>query len=229
MAEHSHFTDIAVHLFPRPASVPKIRALARSVLADWGLDQDSGDRAEVLVSELVTNAIGARAPGDELVGVRLLRPVADGPLRLEVSDPGAGVPRMRVPGGDEQCGRGLLLVEALADSWGWTPCASGTGKTVWAELWVTGEVLGPACGEITAVCVQPGQSVRTRGGWHTVRAVRADRFAGEGPAVILEFDGLPALRLHAGQRLSVRSAPPGPAGRTETGARAASGPGGGQD
>ncbi|WP_260215792.1 ATP-binding protein [Streptomyces gossypii] len=81
----------------------------------------------------MTNAVQVPVPPDRQVGVRIVQS-GSGRLRLEVSDAGEGKPEVRRPGEDETCGRGLLLVEALADHWGVRQRVGGIGKTVWAEL-----------------------------------------------------------------------------------------------
>lgn len=91
------------------------------------------DAASVILSELVTNAVKSVPGGEIEVGVR----VRDGWLRLEVTD---GSPRLRrvpdAPSLTSEGGRGLFVVEALADKVGVEPRSgeSGTGKTVWAML-----------------------------------------------------------------------------------------------
>lgn len=95
-------------------TVPRSRALAHAVLGEWGVSQDVLESAELVLSELVTNALRVPVPSDRQVGVRIARSLAEGLLRLEVSDAGEGRPEVRAPGDEETCGRGLLLVEALA-------------------------------------------------------------------------------------------------------------------
>lgn len=61
-----------------------------------------------------------------------LRLVYDGALRIEVADASPEPPEVCGVGSEEECGRGLELVGALADGWGWTPCEGG--KLVWCRL-----------------------------------------------------------------------------------------------
>jgi anti-sigma regulatory factor (Ser/Thr protein kinase) len=86
---------------------------------------------ELVVSELVTNAVKASAKETDDVAVWLW---ADGQsnLLIEVHDFGAGIPLLVDPADDETSGRGLLLVAALSKDWGC--CPSGAGKVVWAHL-----------------------------------------------------------------------------------------------
>lgn len=102
------------------------RQFARETLTAWGVG-GSEDTVALLVSELVTNAVlHARTQ----VEVRL---EGDGRLlRIEVRDRNTRRPvRERVPV-DATTGRGLALVEAVADRWGVQPHADG--KVVWCEL-----------------------------------------------------------------------------------------------
>ncbi|MEU7468174.1 ATP-binding protein [Streptomyces sp. NPDC044984] len=121
------------------------------------MGQETPDNAELVLSELVTNALRVPAPGDRQVGVRISRSMADGLLRLEVSDSGGGCPEVREPGGDETGGRGLLLVSALAHRWGYGTRPAGIGKTVFAELKAPGIVAEPEVREVAAVMVRTGE------------------------------------------------------------------------
>ncbi|MER5362778.1 ATP-binding protein, partial [Streptomyces sp. NPDC002785] len=96
------------------------RALSR-----WGLD-DLSDSVELLVSEVVTNAVRyAERP----VTLRLLRTDL---LRCEVGDDSPQLPRQRRARLMDEGGRGLFLVNGLARRWGATRLS--TGKVVWFEL-----------------------------------------------------------------------------------------------
>ncbi len=185
-------------------SVPRARALAHAVLGEWHVGQDVLDAAELVLSELVTNALRVRVPSDRQVGVRIARLLEDGLLRLEVSDAGSGRPEVRAPGDDETGGRGLLLVEALAHRWGVDERAGGIGKTVWVELKAPDIMAEPVGREVAAVMVRPGQRVRAWGEWHAVRSVRTEPYAAGGLAIVLGLDEGPALRVHAAEPLTVR-------------------------
>lgn len=102
------------------------------------LDEMLGDRAgaveviadaEVIVSELLTNAVNASCGGAEL---RLS--ARDDMVRIEVHDDAEGVPQQRRPDDNEEHGRGLMIVSALAHDWGFE--RSGRGKRVWAEIFL---------------------------------------------------------------------------------------------
>ncbi|MFI7640397.1 ATP-binding protein [Nonomuraea sp. NPDC049400] len=110
----------------RPCSVFQARQAARAQLVEWGLHQ-ACDFAELLISELVTNAV-RHARGI----VRLSLSAADGLLRCEVEDSSPLLPRLRAAADDDESSRGLALVEVLSSGWGSVP--TGRGKVVWFEL-----------------------------------------------------------------------------------------------
>ncbi|GAB7104111.1 hypothetical protein JCM4814A_24250 [Streptomyces phaeofaciens JCM 4814] len=117
---------------PRPAAVREARAQVRGQLERWGLGErdDLVDTAELLVSELATNAVLHSASR-----FRLTLFAAHGTLRCEVADTGRHPPELR-EAGDAESGRGMFLVDALARGWG---ChRDGPGKTVWFELGTCG-------------------------------------------------------------------------------------------
>lgn len=96
-------------------------------LLPGGLDPTLRDDLELVVSELVTNAVRAGSP-TVTVGVTAER----GRIVLRVGDEGTGWPEPRDAGIHDVNGRGLALVSAMCASWGVR--LAGDGKTVWAEL-----------------------------------------------------------------------------------------------
>jgi anti-sigma regulatory factor (Ser/Thr protein kinase) len=111
------------------ASVPRARAFGRAVIGSTGAAA-ARDDAEVLISELVTNAVRhAGGPGSPLC-LRLLR--AGPRLRIEVHDRGAALPQTGPVDLMEETGRGWFLVAAIADRHGTDLTMSG--KTVWCEV-----------------------------------------------------------------------------------------------
>ncbi|MFD7814131.1 ATP-binding protein [Streptomyces sp. NPDC059785] len=205
MAESTRSNEVTFRLSRSRRSVPRSRALAHAVLSAWGVSQDVQDAAELVLSELLTNALRVPVPSDRQVGVRIARSPTDGLLRLEVSDAGAGRPEVRAPGAEETGGRGLLLVEALAHRWGVEEREAGIGKTVWAELKAPDIVAEPAGEEIAAAVVRPGQHVRMWGGWHVVVSVRSEQRDDAGdPHVVLGLTEGPALRVRTTEPLVVR-------------------------
>ncbi len=125
-----------------------------AVVADWGVDQDVLDTVELVLSELVTNALRARAPRDRQVGI---------------------------------------------------------GKTTRAELKAAALkapdiVAAPAGRQSAAVTLQPGDQVKLREAWRTVRGIRGERSASGGFVMVVGLDDGPALRVDAAEPLTVRSA-----------------------
>ncbi|MGW1492734.1 ATP-binding protein [Streptomyces sp. NPDC002402] len=104
------------------------RLLATEQLRSWGLPFEA---AAQVVAELASNAaLHGRVPGRDF---RLALTATERTLRIEVTDTrGDRLPVNRQPGDDES-GRGLILVDALADRWGVTP-GPAPRKTVWAEI-----------------------------------------------------------------------------------------------
>jgi anti-sigma regulatory factor (Ser/Thr protein kinase) len=122
-----------------PTAVPCARLHARQVLWEWRLG-GLREVAELVVSELVTNAVQATA-GRQLPAPVRLRLSSDGSRALvEVWDADSRPPQPRaveadgVPDLVAERGRGLLLVAALSTRWGWYPERRCGGKVVWAEL-----------------------------------------------------------------------------------------------
>jgi hypothetical protein len=133
-------------------AVPCARLHARQVLWEWGLAV-LNEAAELVVSELVTNAVQASAeaaarparddagPGGLLVPTVWLWLTSDG--REVVVEAGDGSPRPpapAAPGQDEEGGRGLLLVETLSQAWGYyvpaeEPDADGLKKAARKIVW----------------------------------------------------------------------------------------------
>lgn len=116
-------------LKPQPTSVARARELAREQLLAWDLG-DLVDTTELLVSELVTNAL-RHGYGD--IRLRLL---LDRTLVCEVWDSALVQPRRRRARDTDEGGRGLQLVTMLSESWG--SRRTHRGKTVWFELALPG-------------------------------------------------------------------------------------------
>ncbi|MBQ0883673.1 ATP-binding protein [Streptomyces sp. RM72] len=121
--------NFSVQLSPTPRGARLARLLATEQLRSWGLPLDP---ARHLVAELANNAADhGRVPGRDF---RLTLYVVGDTLRIEVTDTrGQELPAPRTPAPDAESGRGLLLVEALADRWGVVD-GRFPRKTVWAEL-----------------------------------------------------------------------------------------------
>ncbi|MGW1745874.1 ATP-binding protein [Streptomyces sp. NPDC002092] len=125
----SPIRNFSVRLSPTPLGARLARLLTEEQLHAWGLPLEN---ASHIVAELAANAAThGRVPGRDF---RLTLYVVGSTLRIEVTDtrpdrlarPAQGDP-------DAESGRGLLLVDALADRWGVAP-GPYPRKTVWAEL-----------------------------------------------------------------------------------------------
>jgi anti-sigma regulatory factor (Ser/Thr protein kinase) len=102
-------------------------------LTAWRLPDDLCADAVLLVSELATNVVRHTVSARFLCGVGL---VGEGCLRLEVHDQHRTARDLpcRAPGPDDEGGRGLLLVEQLADAWGVDRSPLTGGNAVWVTL-----------------------------------------------------------------------------------------------
>ena len=126
-----------------PTAVASARAHARMVMVEWAM-ADVAEDVELVVSELVTNAIVASTDvdgrpkyGDTGGGLPVvhLRLCSDHErIVIGVWDQSPQAPEATRPGPDAESGRGLLLVEALSERWGWEHSPGWNGKVVWAEL-----------------------------------------------------------------------------------------------
>ncbi|MFB6595970.1 SpoIIE family protein phosphatase [Streptomyces diastaticus] len=118
------------HVAPEdPEALAGARHLIRAAVRSWG----SGERAdeiELAADEMITNAL-MHTEGSAVVTLRVLTGT-DRRLRVEVEDTSSALPRRREAAEDGVSGRGLLLVDRLADGWGVE--ARGTGKSVWCEF-----------------------------------------------------------------------------------------------
>ncbi|WTB44228.1 serine/threonine-protein phosphatase [Streptomyces sp. NBC_00827] len=109
-----------------PDSVPEGRDFLTKALANWNCTAIADD-ARLLLSEILTNAVQhAQGP----IGLHVCRTATE--LTVEASDRSPHLPQPRLAAEDEESGRGLILVRALADSWGVRP--TDEGKTTWFTL-----------------------------------------------------------------------------------------------
>ncbi|MFD8787063.1 ATP-binding protein [Kitasatospora sp. NPDC059599] len=124
-------TERTCRLPRRPTSPGVARQRLRDFLAPFAVGELLLPTGELLVSELVTNAVQhTRVPRDRLIHVRFhLAP--DDTLRIEVHDADNEKPALRDAPVCAETGRGLLLVHELARSWGCSPREGGIGKFVW--------------------------------------------------------------------------------------------------
>jgi anti-sigma regulatory factor (Ser/Thr protein kinase) len=123
----------ALDLGALPTAAGCGRAWTSQILREWQLTELT-DSAQLIASELLANA--------SLTGRRLDRPairltlLSDRQqLLILVRDFDPGAPVLRRASEDDESGRGLMLVQATSDQWGWCPLADGTpGKWVWAVI-----------------------------------------------------------------------------------------------
>ncbi|MEU6654771.1 SpoIIE family protein phosphatase [Streptomyces sp. NPDC046900] len=118
-------TQVASWTLPNDqTAVPNARHMATRQLTEWGLE-DLQDPTELIVSELVTNAV---RHSTDPIGLRLIQHQV---LTCEVSDTDANSPHLRHARATDENGRGLFLITQLSRRWGARP-ESG-GKIIWAE------------------------------------------------------------------------------------------------
>ncbi|MFF4551155.1 ATP-binding protein [Streptomyces sp. NPDC001435] len=120
------------HLDHEPTAAATARQCVSGQLAAWKVEEEPAFNAELIVSELVTNAVRYGSPPLEL------RLILDQSLTCEVSDSAATAPRLRHARTTDEGGRGLFIVAQLAQAWG--ARYSADGKTIWTE-----QMLAPPC------------------------------------------------------------------------------------
>ena len=125
VGQQSH-DQATLELPPDLLAPSQARAVVRELLDQWGY-RDLVDDAALVVSELVANAV-EHAGATSVVLVNR----GEGGVRIEVRDPGEGTPAPQSPPGPAERGRGLMIVSALASSWGVQQAERS--KTVWVEL-----------------------------------------------------------------------------------------------
>ncbi|QGV79531.1 ATP-binding protein [Streptomyces ficellus] len=119
------------------SATPRGARLARLLAVEWlRARYEVPYRVTVAAAQVVAELAANAATHGRVAGrsFRVVLLVSEGVLRVEVTDTRAdGLPHRRPPSLDAESGRGLLLVEALADRWGAT-LGPAPQKTVWAEL-----------------------------------------------------------------------------------------------
>jgi anti-sigma regulatory factor (Ser/Thr protein kinase) len=120
-----------LRLAPLPTAIRTARGYTRTLLKRWLVDGEPQDAAELVVSELTTNALRYGCPPEGWV-VLTIRRLADR-LRIEVADTSAAEPIIRAADDEMEGGRGLALVEAMTLRWGYYH-RDGNAKVVWAEV-----------------------------------------------------------------------------------------------
>ena len=119
-----------------PSAVPCVRGHVRTVALEWGLP-DLADTAELLASELVTNAVqasGRLKPADRaaIPVVRVWLVSDQISMLIHVWDASSELPARKGIGLDDEGGRGLMLVDTLSKEWG--TYRKAQGKVVWVMV-----------------------------------------------------------------------------------------------
>ncbi|MGW1806249.1 ATP-binding protein [Streptomyces sp. NPDC002078] len=137
--------NFTVLLSPTRRGARLARLLATEQLRTWGLPLEA---AAHIVAELAANAAThGRVSGRNF---RLTLYVVGDRLRIEVTDTrGDRLPRRQSPSAEGDSGRGLVLVDALADRWG-VSMGRAPRKTVWAEVTLPAPEPGASCSGATA-------------------------------------------------------------------------------
>ncbi|MGI5413910.1 ATP-binding SpoIIE family protein phosphatase [Streptomyces chartreusis] len=117
-------------LDPDPAAVADARRRTRRQLAAWNVDDETTYNTQLIVSELVTNAIRYGTPPLQL------RLIYDGNLTCEVRDTGSAAPHLRHAATVDEGGRGLFVTAQLTQAWG--SRFTAPAKTIWAEQTLPG-------------------------------------------------------------------------------------------
>ncbi|MEU1666569.1 SpoIIE family protein phosphatase [Streptomyces sparsogenes] len=117
-----------------PERIAEVRQQLRDMLHDWA-DRDQVESAVLMLSEMVTNVL-VHTDGDALLVAEVSGRPGSRRLRLDVADGSDELPHRRRPGELASSGRGLMLMEVLADAWGVDP--RGDGKCIWYELYEAG-------------------------------------------------------------------------------------------
>ena len=134
-----------------PAIVSKARSMVHGACRDWGVPPVLIDDLVLVVSELLGNAVVYGRPP-----IRLELWARGEGLCARVTDHGPEDPRFLESGLDSVHGRGLPLVQALADRWGVVTKHDGTGKTVWAMWrWPSRRPAPTQAADLTALVPRP--------------------------------------------------------------------------
>jgi anti-sigma regulatory factor (Ser/Thr protein kinase) len=119
-----------------PGAVPCARLHTKLVLMEWGLSAFS-DKAELILSELLTNAIQASLSADRILPVRVWLSSDRSRLLIQVQDTSRDPPARTYADDNDESGRGLLIVDTVSTRWGWHPTEDHNAKTVWAFIELT--------------------------------------------------------------------------------------------
>ncbi|OEU90193.1 phosphatase [Streptomyces abyssalis] len=113
-----------------PDRIGEARHQLQGMLFDWE-SEDQIDGAVLMLSEMLTNVL-VHTEGDAIMVAECSGNRGNRLLRVEVSDTSDALPHRRTPGELASSGRGLMMMEMLAGSWGVDP--RGEGKSIWFEM-----------------------------------------------------------------------------------------------
>lgn len=162
-------------VLPFEAAPAEVRLLRKAVvmeLSRWGVPV-AVDEAELLVTELATNVVKHVGEGSSATLILEWRGER---LRLEVHDKSQAMPSLRSAECDDECGRGLHLLAALAVDWG--TALTAVGKAVWCEISIGA---GRTCRRIERA-VEVLEKYQEAGSGHAQR--RSGRVAGLGESAV---------------------------------------------
>jgi anti-sigma regulatory factor (Ser/Thr protein kinase) len=128
-AETARPLQTHLELAAMPSAVPCARGHVRAVAREWGL-ADLANTAELVTSELVTNAVRASPTTSD--PVRLWVTSDQASIVIHVWDSSDSMPVRQHASPEQESGRGLLLVETLGSAWG--TYRESAGKVVWARV-----------------------------------------------------------------------------------------------
>jgi|GEM_PF-1269570 len=138
-----------------PGAVPCARLHTRQVLWEWGLGA-SADTTELLVSELVTNAVHITREAAADTPVRLWLVSDKAQVVIWVWDASPLPPQPADADDDAEHGRGLMLVQALSTRWGWDFPQTLGGKAVWAQIEALSQPMRHSAAEVgTGMTITP--------------------------------------------------------------------------
>lgn len=121
--------SLTLPLLAVPEEVPRLRRVLQLHLCDWNLPHVV-DAAQLCATELLANVIHHVGPGNPVTLTTAMRGTH---VRLALRDPGStGLPTLGKPDEDDEAGRGLMLIDAVAAGWGIV--LHDHGKTIWVEL-----------------------------------------------------------------------------------------------
>ncbi|WP_309238117.1 ATP-binding protein [Streptomyces albidus (ex Kaewkla and Franco 2022)] len=129
-------TGTETHALSLPAedvSVPRARHELDRWLRERGASSELREQAALVLSELATNAV-THTNSSWIVCAAAYSPCGGVQVEVHDDDSSSHVPERRTPTAEKECGRGLYIVEALAQRWGVTASPVTQGNAVWALL-----------------------------------------------------------------------------------------------